>query len=221
MRCQVLFTHYESADRITIPELKDTAGLPHSGMKGRMVQTCSAMGRVQLRHYDRRMGEIDRAMNRFWDLLEGTPGVRAHRPAAGSGSTMGGWYSARGIYHPEELGGLPLADFLKALNAEGFSSSNGANNPLHLHPLMNDVDVYGDGKPTRVAHADPDREDVREREGTLPGAESIYERVFSVPWFKHDSPDDIEMYANAIKKVRRPSHLAGLPPQSNRLRCTG
>ena len=66
MRCQVLFTHYESADRITIPELKDTAGLPHSGMKGRMVQTCSAMGRVQLRHYDRRMGEIDRAMNRFW-----------------------------------------------------------------------------------------------------------------------------------------------------------
>ena len=155
------------------------------------------------------------------DLLEGTPGVRAHRPAAGSGSTMGGWYSARGIYHPEELGGLPLADFLKALNAEGFSSSNGANNPLHLHPLMNDVDVYGDGKPTRVAHADPDREDVREREGTLPGAESIYERVFSVPWFKHDSPDDIEMYANAIKKVRRPSHLAGLPPQSNRLRCSG
>ena len=85
------------------------------------------------------------------DLLEGTPGVRAHRPAAGSGSTMGGWYSARGIYHPEELGGLPLADFLKALNAEGFSSSNGANNPLHLHPLMNDVDVYGDGKPTRVS----------------------------------------------------------------------
>ena len=49
------------------------------------------MGRVQLKHYDRRMAEIDRAMNRFWDLLEDTPGVRAHRPPAGSGSTMGGW----------------------------------------------------------------------------------------------------------------------------------
>ena len=117
----ILFTHYESADRLTIEELKATSGLPHSGMKGRMVQTCSAMGRVQLRHYDRRMAEIDRAMNRFWDLLEDTPGVRAHRPAAGSGSTMGGWYSAKGIYQAEELGGLPIAKFLEALKAEGAS----------------------------------------------------------------------------------------------------
>ena len=37
----ILFTHYESRDRLTIDEFKDTAGLPHSGMKGRMVQTCS------------------------------------------------------------------------------------------------------------------------------------------------------------------------------------
>jgi|EP01046_Picozoa_sp_COSAG06_P021746 hypothetical protein len=37
----ILFTHYESKDRLTIDEFKDTAGLPHSGMKGRMVQTCS------------------------------------------------------------------------------------------------------------------------------------------------------------------------------------
>ena len=83
------------------------------------------------------------AMNRFWDLLEGTPGIRAHRPAAGEGSTMGGWYTARGIYMPDELGGLPLSKFLEALKAEGFASSVGANDPLHLHPLMNDVDVYG------------------------------------------------------------------------------
>ena len=37
--------------------------------------------------------------------------------------------------------------------------------------------------------------------GTLPNAEAIYDRVFSVPWFKHDVPSEIEMYANAIKKV--------------------
>jgi perosamine synthetase len=55
------------------------------------------MGRVQLKHYNRRMAEIDSAMNRFWDLLEGTPGVRAHRPPAGSGSTMGGWCVATPI----------------------------------------------------------------------------------------------------------------------------
>lgn len=68
---------------------------------------------------------------------------------------------------PDELGGLPLSKFLEALKAEGFSSSVGANDPLHLHPLMNDVDVYGDGKPTRVAYAEDDRADVRERAGAM------------------------------------------------------
>jgi hypothetical protein len=52
-----------------------------------------------------------------------------------------------------------------------------------------------------VAYADDDRAEVRERAGTLPNAEAIYDRVFGVPWFKHDVPDEIEMYANAIKKV--------------------
>ena len=32
---------------------------------------------------------------------------------------------------------------------------------------MNDVDVYGDGKPTRVAYAENDRAEVRERAGAV------------------------------------------------------
>ena len=42
---------------------------------------------------------------------------------------------------------------------------------------MNDVDVYGDGKPTRVAYAEDDRE-VRERAGT---------NVCSSLFARHDS----------------------------------
>ena len=49
-----------------------------------------------------------RCLYRFWDLLEGVPGIHAHRPPKGSGSTMGGWYAARGLYRAEELGGLPI-----------------------------------------------------------------------------------------------------------------
>ena len=37
-------------------------------------------------------------------VLEGVPGIRAHRPPKGSGSTMGGWYAARGLYRAKELG---------------------------------------------------------------------------------------------------------------------
>ena len=89
-------SNYNAVDRsIFNPALNHFAGLP-----------LGAMGRVQLKHYDRRMQEIQDAMNRFWDLLEGVPGLKAHRPPAKSKSTMGGWYAARGLYRAAELGGL-------------------------------------------------------------------------------------------------------------------
>lgn len=195
------FGHYERTwSGLTIPELKASAGVPLGGQKGRMNQWCSAMGRVQLRHFPERMHAIQAGMNRFWDLLEETPGVRAHRTPKGSGSTMGGWYNPLGHYVPEELGGLPVEKFVAAVAAEGCDPARGANAPLHLHPVFNSVDVYGDGKPTRVAFAD---RDLRQLVGSLPVSESLAGRVFGVPWFKHDWPDTIEHYADAYRKVAR------------------
>ena len=43
------------------------------------------------------MEEIQKAMNYFWDQLQGVPGVKEHRPAKDSGSTMGGWYASHGL----------------------------------------------------------------------------------------------------------------------------
>src|SRR5439155_17906290 len=123
----VAFGHYERTGSLTLPELKQFAGLPLGGHKYRMHQLSSAVGRVQLRHYRARMDEIQRAMNYFWDLLEGVPGLRAHRPAEGSSSTMGGWYAAHGIYVPEELGNWSIHRFCEAVRAEGVSTSPGAN----------------------------------------------------------------------------------------------
>jgi hypothetical protein len=111
---------------------------------------------VQLKHYDARCAEIRKAMDYFWDLLEGVPGLRAHRPPKGSGSNMGGWYAARGLYVAEELGGLSVTRFAQAVRAEGSICNPGCNVPLHLHPIFNTADVYGDGKPTRIAHTGRD-----------------------------------------------------------------
>jgi dTDP-4-amino-4,6-dideoxygalactose transaminase len=109
-------SNYNDADaQITSDQLLEFAGAPIGGAKHRMNQTCAAMGRVQLKYYPERIVEIQKAMNRFWDLLEGVPGLRAHRPAKESGSTMGGWYNARGLYAAEELGGLPSAKFCEAV----------------------------------------------------------------------------------------------------------
>ena len=195
----VALGHYgRTGSELTIPELKRFAGLPVGGYKYRMHQMSSAVARVQLRHYKERMEEIQAAMNYFWDLLEDVPGVKAHRPPLGSNSTMGGWYAAHGIYVPEELDGLDIGKFCAAVRAEGAGASPGANLLLHLHPVFNEADIYGHGKPTRIAYSD---RDVRQPRGSLPVTESIPARTYSLAWFKHYRPRVIEEYALAFRKV--------------------
>ncbi len=183
---------------ITEPDLKPFVGLPWGSSKYRMHQMSSAVGRVQLKRYRERMEEIQRAMNYFWDLLEDVPGVKSHRPPADSASTMGGWYAAHGLYEPEELGGLPIARFAEAVQAEGAVCSPGANFPLHLHPLLNEADIYRHGKPTRIANSD---RDLRQSEGSLPVTEAMPELCYSIPWFKHYRPQIIEEHALAYRKA--------------------
>jgi dTDP-4-amino-4,6-dideoxygalactose transaminase len=206
-RC-IAFGHYERtgvksnfnvADaQVSDEELLTYAGAPIGGCKHRMNQTCSAMGRVQLRHYGGRIAEIQKTLNHFWDCLEGVPGIRPHRPAKDSGSTMGGWYSARGLYRGEELGGLSCAKFCEAVSAEGIYSGSGANKPLHLHPLFHSADLFRQGKPTMVAFG---QRDVRQGPGSLPVTERIGEIAFGIPWLKHYRPEIIERCAACFRKV--------------------
>ena len=187
------------------------AGLPLGGFNYRMHQLSSAVGRVQLRHYRERMGEIQKSMNYFWDLLDDVPGVKAHRPPQDSGSTMGGWYTSVGLYASEELDGLSNDRCCEAVRAEGvnaraWSVFEGDAPPprtswdvlLHTHPVFNEADIYRHGKPTRFANVDYDP---RQPEGSLPAAEKMSEQVYSIPWFKHYRPQIIEEHATAFRKV--------------------
>jgi len=194
------FGHYArfSPEAVETDYLKPLAGLPMGAYKYRMHQLSSALGRVQLKYYDERCREIRKAMNYFWDLLEGVPGLKAHRPPKDSGSNMGGWYAAHGLYRPEELEGLSVTRFCEAVRAEGGIATPGCNKPLHLHPLLNDVDIYGHGKPTRIAHSD---RDVRQRKGSLPVSEKIDSLTYAIPWFKKYYPEIIEEHAKAFRKV--------------------
>jgi len=137
-------------------------------------------------------------MNYFWDLLEGVPGLKAHRPPKDSGSNMGGWYAAHGLYRSDELGGLSVTRFCEAVRAEGSTTGAGCNKALHLHPLLNEADIYGHGKPTRIAHSD---RDVRQPKGSLPVSEKIGTMCYGIPWFKKFYPEIIEQHANAFRKA--------------------
>ena len=188
-------------DNVETEGLKKLSGLALGGYKYRMHQLSSAMGRVQLKAYDERCREIDKAANYFLDLLEGLPGIGTRRVDYSTGSTMAGWYAAVAFYKPEELGGLSITRFCEALAAEGYAAAKaGCNRALHTHPLYNDIDVYNDGKPTRIAFSD---RDVRVEDCDLEVSEYIGERTFRLPWFKHFDKEVIEQHANAIKKVVR------------------
>jgi len=196
----ILFGHYIRHDQITLDELKPFVGLPCGGYKHRMHQLSSAFGLVQLELYPEQMTEIDRAMNYFCDLLEDTAGLRPIRPDKGTGTTKGGWYYPHFRYVSEQLGGLSLSRFSKAIQAEGSICNPGCNKPLHLHPLFTEMDVYGHGRPTRIAHLD-ESATIDQYVQELPVAESIGRRVFEIPWFKHFDRETIEQHADAYKKV--------------------
>jgi len=196
----LLFGHYIRHDEITLDELKPFAGLPCGGAKHRIGQLNSAFGLVQLDLYPKQMAEIDKAMNYFCDLLEDTAGIRPIRPAKGTNTTKGGWYYPHFRYIAEELGGLSLSMFAQSINAEGSICNPGCNKPLHLHPLFTSEDVYGHGRPTRIAFLDESAK-IEQYVEKLPVAEGITRRVFEVPWFKHYEPQIIEQHAGAYKKV--------------------
>lgn len=195
----IAFGHYERfGSNIQTEYLKPFAGLPMGGYKYRMHQLSSAVGRVQLKYYDARNAEILKAMNYFWDQLEGLPGIKPHRPPKGSGSFMGGWYAAHGLYRPEELECLPLSRFAEAVRAEGAICNPGCNFPLHTHPLFDSCDVYGHGKPTRIANSN---RSIQQFKDSLPVSESINTLVYGIPWFKQYRTNIIDEYANAFRKV--------------------
>jgi dTDP-4-amino-4,6-dideoxygalactose transaminase len=215
----LLFGHYIRHDEITLKELKPFAGLPCGGAKHRMHQLSSAFGLVQLELYPQQMSEIDRAMNHFCDLLEDTAGIKAIRPPKGANTTKGGWYYPHFKYLAGELGGLSLSRFCQAVRAEGSICNPGCNKPLHLHPLFTTMDVYGHGRPTRIAYLDESVK-IEQYLEKLPVAENINRCVFEVPWFKHCRPEVIEEHARAYKKVVK-NHVALLADDSNKDADTG
>jgi perosamine synthetase len=187
----IIFGHYERHGELTDEKLKAGACVPWGGYKYRMHQLSSVVGLEQVKKYPAEMAEIDKAMNHFWDLLEGVPGLDAHRPSKKSGSTKGGWYAAHGIYRSKDLGGLSLGRFCEAVQAEGVPMCfAGCNAALHTHPLFSSIDIYGSGAPTN-----------RATRRHLPVTEGIQTKVFNIPWFKHYRPEIIAQYAAAYRKA--------------------
>ena len=204
------FGHYERNNGDYITESEDLMPyfhIPLGGVKGRANQLCSAIARDQLKHYDERCVEIRRAMNYFWDILEGLPGIRPIRVDESTGSNMAGWYCPHGAYYPDELDGLSVERFAEAVRAEiGDLCWAGGNYCLHTHPFFHSFDLFHCGTPTRILF---NKHDVREEDHLCD--RSLTKFCFSVPRFNVMDKEMIELYASAYRKVieNRADLLAG------------
>ncbi|MBO4262269.1 MAG: aminotransferase class V-fold PLP-dependent enzyme, partial [Clostridia bacterium] len=117
----IAYGHYERFNGEYIKEcddLKDYYYIALGGVKGRVNQVSAALGRGQLKYFDERCKEIRHAMNYFFDLLEGLPGIKPIRVDEKTGSHMGGFYNPTLSYYPDELGGLSSRRFADAVRAE-------------------------------------------------------------------------------------------------------
>ena len=194
------YGHYERNNdkNITDPELLPYAHIALGGIKGRANQLCSTLALGQLKHFDDRMAEIDKAMQYFCDGIDDIKGLHPIRPEKGSGSTMGAWYLPQGTYKPEELGGLSSGRFAEAVRQEtgGLHCWEGGNFCLHTHPFFKSFDFYNLGKPSRIAFAE---RDVRELDAACAPSEKMY--CVSIPPFKKYLPECIDKYIEAYRTV--------------------
>ena len=191
----IAFGHYERNNEKFIEEseeLKDYFHIALGGVKGRVNQLCAALGRGQLKYYDERCTEIRRAMNYFYDCLEGLPGIKPHRIDESDGSHMGGYYSPQLLYFPEELGGLSSSRFAAAVTAELNGAGGcraGANYCLHTHKYFKTFDPrHSTTKKDYIA--DDTTLDV-----------SLKKEYISVPGFKNLNKEWIDRYVQVYKKV--------------------
>ena len=201
------YGHYERNNENYITECEDLKpyfNISIGGVKGRPNQVSTAMARVQLKYYDERCEEIRKAMNYFWDLLEGKPGVRPIRVDESTGSNMAGYYASKGLYIAEELHGLPINVFIDALNAELGGNqkwplfAHGANYCLHTHNLFKTFDLINSGEPSRTYGAE---RDVRKLDEALKLSEERRKNVFAVPYLVKYNKEWIEKFAQALINV--------------------
>jgi len=204
----IMFAHGDHQKFVENAEYKKYGQVPWGGYKYRMHQMTSAMARVQLRHYDEYTAPGVRAMQRFFSQVCAVPGVGCNFPLNDPNVTVGASYWQMLILDDSIVSRVPNSVIATAIRAEGVSASAGGYFCHHLAPFWNECDVYGDGKPTRIAFSD---RDVRQGPGDCPQAEKIVQHLIQVPrMIQYDEPYLDQIAAAYVKVLTNLDQLEGL-----------
>ena len=106
-------------------------------------------------------------------------------------------------YSQLDFGGLPRAQFLRALAAEGVPSMGGYSHPLYRNPMFVNKDFYPRGCPLTCGHYNQDV-DFSKYANLCPVAERAC--AAEAVWLEHrlllGSGQDVDDIAHAIEKIR-------------------
>lgn len=175
------------------------------GLKYRMHGLAAALAVVQLRKLDAQNAVRNANHNRLTERLRGLPGITT--PYTAPDCYRGAYYEYRLVYAPAAFGGLPCAEFIARLRAEGMLVS-GERYPLqHLQTLYSDQVLFEEGLPWGLKLP---RRRIYNQVGDLPVSEGLFPRMVALPTFPNPGSEAlVDEYASGIRKVVEASLKAG------------
>lgn len=147
------------------------------GGNAKMNEFCAAMGVCNLRHLDGEIAKRRAVAERYWGRLEGIPGVRVFRPAAG---VEPNYAYLPVLFGPEEFGAT-RDDVFGALDAAGVGARK------YFYPLISDYACY---------------RSVYSSERT-PVAKRMAAQVLTLPMYADLALSDVDRICGVVEGCRR------------------
>ena len=147
------------------------------GGNAKMNEFCAAMGVCNLRHLDGEIVKRKAVAERYWDRLEGVPGVRVFRPAEG---VEHNYAYLPALFEPEAFGAT-RDDVFDALDAAGVGARK------YFYPLISDYACY------RSVYSS-DR---------TPVAKKMAAQVLTLPMYADLALEDVNRICDVVAKTGR------------------
>lgn len=144
----------------------------HVGGNAKMNEFCAAMGVCNLRHLDDEIAKRRIVAERYWERLDGVPGVRVFRPVAGVKAN----YAYLPVLFDPEVFGATRDDVFDALDAADVGARK------YFYPLVSDFECY------RSAYTS-DR---------TPVAKKAASQVLTLPMYADLALEDVDQICNVV-----------------------
>jgi dTDP-4-amino-4,6-dideoxygalactose transaminase len=174
------------------------------GLNYRMHPLAAGLAKEQFKRLDDYLVGRNENLLYLSSCLEAIPGITP--PVVQNYVTRHAWFTYRPFYNPDELGGLPIHTYLKALQAEGVPIQKATSQPLHLEPLfqVEDDHSYTYGR-TPPGISTPARQ--RYQQGDFPQSEHYAQSTCTLPPFTAPMLKVMDQFAEAFSKVAEHAHL--------------